>query len=75
MQYAGRIGLEALTAIVIDNHSSTHGWREGVERRFALEGWDTVRVDGRDHEQLEAALTPDPAGTRPRCVIAEVEAR
>ncbi len=75
VQYAGRIGLEALTAIVIDNHSSTHGWREGVERRFALEGWDTVRVDGRDHEQLEAALTPDPAGTRPRCVIAEVEAR
>jgi len=34
-----------------------------------------IRVDGRDHEQLEAALTPDPAGTRPRVVVAEVEAK
>ena len=34
-----------------------------------------LRLDGRDHEQLEAALTPDPAGTRPRVVVAEVEAK
>ncbi len=75
VQYAGRIGLASLTAIVIDNDSSAHGWPEGVERRFMLEGWAALRVDGRDHEQLEAALTPDPAGTRPRCVVAEVEAK
>lgn len=75
VQYAGRIGLASLTAIVIDNHSSSYGWPDGVERRFALEGWAAVRVDGRDHEQLEAALTPDPAGTRPRCIVAEVEAK
>jgi transketolase len=75
VQYAGRIGLVSLTAIVIDNDSSSHGWPEGVERRFMLEGWAALRVDGRDHEQLEAALTPDPDGTRPRCIVAEVEAR
>src|SRR3954449_9358404 len=74
VQYAGRIGLASLTAIVIDNDSSSHGWPEGIERRFMLEGWAALRVDGRDHEELEAALTPDPAGTRPRVVVAEVEA-
>ena len=75
VQYAGRIGLASLTGIVIDNDSSSHGWPEGVERRFMLEGWATLRVDGRDHEQLEAALAPDPEGSRPRCIVAEVEPR
>jgi transketolase len=75
VQYAGRIGLASLTAIVIDNDSSSHGWREGVERRFMLEGWVARRIDGRDHEQLAAALSPDPDGTRPRVIVAEVEPR
>jgi transketolase len=75
VQYAGRAGLASLTAIVIDNDSSSHGWPEGVERRFMLEGWVARRVDGRDHEQLAAALAPDPGGTRPRVVVAEVEPR
>jgi transketolase len=96
VQYAGRIGLGSLTAIVIDNDSSAYGWAVaggvageaddprpedrgaygaagGIERRFMLEGWAAVRVDGRDHEQLEAALTPDPESARPRVVVAEVE--
>jgi transketolase len=75
VQYAGRIGLAPLTAIVIDNDSSSHGWPDGVERRLMLEGWAALRVDGRDHEQLEAALMPDPDATRPRCIVAEVEAQ
>jgi transketolase len=73
VQYAGRIGLASLTAIVIDNDSSSQGWPEGVERRFMLEGWAAVRVDGHDHDQLQATLTPDPDGRRPRCIVAEVE--
>lgn len=73
VQYAGRVGLGSLTAIVIDNDSSSHGWPEGVERRFMLEGWIALRVDGRDHDQLEAALRPGSDATRPRCVVAEVE--
>ncbi len=75
VQYAGRIGLASLTAIVIDNDSSSHGWPDGVERRFMLEGWAAQRVDGHDHEQLEAALTPAPEGTQPRCIVAGVEAK
>jgi transketolase len=75
VQYAGRMGLRSLTAVVIDNDSAFHGWPEGIERRFMLEGWTVLRVDGRDHEALEAALSPDPEGTRPRCIVAEVEAR
>jgi transketolase len=75
VQYAGRGGLGTLTAIVVDNDSAHHGWPGGVERRFMLEGWIALRVDGRDHEALEAALRPDLEGRRPRCIIAEVGAR
>ena len=75
VQYAGRIGLGSLTAVVIDNASAWHGWPDGIERRFMLEGWMALRVDGRDHDALAAALMPDPAAARPRCIVAEVEAR
>lgn len=75
VQYAGRIGLSSLVAIVIDNASSSHGWPQGVESRFELEGWTATRVDGRDHEQLAAALGPAAEGPRPRAVVAEVEPR
>jgi transketolase len=75
VQYAGRVGLGTLTTIVVDNDSAFHGWPEGIERRFMLEGWIALRVDGRDHEALEAALRPDLEGKRPRCIVAEVEAR
>jgi transketolase len=72
VQFAGRAGLAPLTALVIDNRSSTQGWPGGVEARFALEGWTAVRVEGRDHEQLAAALEPEPGRVRPHCVVAEV---
>ena len=71
VQYAGRIGLEALTAVVIDNESSTYHWPGGVEKRFALEGWHAVRVDGRDHDAVEPALRDRFPG-RPSCVVAEM---
>src|SRR5919198_2214074 len=70
VQYAGRVGLEALTAVVVDNDSSTYHWPGGIEARFALEGWHAGRVDGRDHDALEAALSHRAAG-RPGCVVAE----
>lgn len=75
VQYAGRVGLGSLTAVVIDNDSAAFGWPEGIERRFMLEGWIALRVDGRDHEALEAALRPDLDGKRPRCIVAEVNRR
>jgi transketolase len=71
VQWAGRtIGLENLTCIVVDNHTATHGWPGGIDARFALEGWDAVRVDGRDHDALEAELSYQ--GGRPRCVVADI---
>ena len=71
VQYAGRVGLTSLTAIVVDNLSSTYHWPGGVDARFRLEGWETARVDGRDHDALAAALGS--ASTEgPRCVVAEV---
>jgi transketolase len=73
VQYAGRLlALDTLTVVVVDNHSSTHHWPGGIEARFALEGWHAVRVDGRDHDELEQAFRR-PAAGRPRCVVAEVQ--
>ena len=72
--YAGSVGLGNLTAVLIDNQSSTHGWRGGVGRRFEIDNWLTYDVDGRDHQALAQALSttvPD----RPSAVIAHVEAK
>ncbi|MER6738521.1 transketolase [Streptomyces puniciscabiei] len=70
--YAARAGLDRLHAVVIDNGSATQGWPGGLETRFAVEGWSTARVDGRDHAALEAAFTAPDRG-RPRLVVAEVD--
>src|SRR2546422_6981019 len=71
VQYAGRIGLGQLTAVVVDNDSSTYHWPDGVEQRFILEGWSAQSVDGRDHDALEEALRAGD-GERPHVVVAEV---
>src|SRR5262245_30475757 len=71
VQLAGRLRLGRLTVVVVDNASSTYGWPGGVERRFELEGWGSVRVDGRDHDALEASFAAA-AGDRPHVVVAEV---
>jgi transketolase len=69
---AGRLGLDRLTAIVVDNRSSSHGWPRGIAERFAVEGWDATAVDGRDHQALFEALRPRASG-RPRAVVCLVE--
>lgn len=71
IQLAGRLGLGRLTVVVVDNASSSHGWPGGVERRFELEGWSSVRVDGRDHDALERAFRGAPPD-RPHVVVAEL---
>jgi transketolase len=70
VQLAGRLGLGRLTAIVVDNRSSTYHWPGGVGSRFELEGWSAARVDGRHHDAIEQALQG--AGARPHVVVAEV---
>jgi transketolase len=71
---AGRLGLARLTAIVIDNESASHGWPEGIAARFALEGWSTREVDGREHRAIEEALRTA-EGERPTVVVARVEGK
>jgi transketolase len=70
--YAGAVGLPNLTVIAVDNQSARHGWGAGgIESHFAVSGWSAVRVDGRDHDALYAALTVSPG--RPHLVVAAVE--
>jgi transketolase len=69
---AGRRQLNKLTAIVIDNQSASQGWPGGIQARFAIEGWATHSVDGRDHEAV-AAVTATPHPDRPLAVVALVE--
>lgn len=70
--YAGRFGLEPLTCIVVDNRSSSLGWPGGIASRFAIEGWSTATVDGRDHEALARAFAAE-HDRRPHAVVAVVE--
>lgn len=71
---AGAMGLDGLTVVVVDNASSTHDRRGAIEQRFAIEGWHAVRVDGRDHAELEVALKQRTSG-RPSVVVAQVEGK
>ncbi|WP_442930695.1 thiamine pyrophosphate-dependent enzyme [Micromonospora sp. NBC_00421] len=68
---AGRLGLDRITAIVIDNRSASLGWPDGIARRFEVEGWHAATVDGRDNDELYRALTREPDG-RPQAVVAEI---
>jgi transketolase len=70
VQYAGRIGLDRLTVVVVDNRSATYGWPGGIAPRFEIEGWSSDVVDGRDHRALERALTR--RSGRPKVVVAEI---
>lgn len=65
---AGRLGLGRLTAVVVDNGSSTYGWPGGIEQRFAIEGWSAAAA-GRDHRALQHAFSVA-GGHRPHVVVA-----
>ncbi|HEX5542138.1 MAG TPA: transketolase [Micromonospora sp.] len=70
--YAGAVGLDSLTAIVIDNQSATHGWAPDIQSRFTVNGWSGVTVDGRDHDAIEAGLARRNSG-QPHVMVARVE--
>ncbi len=70
--YAGRIGLDRLTVVVIDNGTATYGWPGGIASRFEIEGWASATADGRDHDALASALSADHIG-QPNVVVAVVE--
>ena len=70
--FAGRAGLGNLVVVAVDNRSSSYGWPGGLAARFALEGWSSATVDGRDHAALERAFNVEHEG-RPHAVVAVVE--
>lgn len=72
VELAAALQLDSLTVVVIDNASSSYAVPGRVEQRFTVEGWHAVRVDGRDHDLLEKALSHRSVG-RPGVVVAEVE--
>jgi transketolase len=71
IQFAGRAGLDRLLAVVVDNESARHGWPGGITRRFAIEGWTTADVDGRDHDALFHGYLSGTVG-RPHVVVAHL---
>ena len=72
--FAGRAGLDSLVCVAVDNQSSSHGWPGGLAARFALEGWSSATIDGRDHDLLERALNAEHGG-RPLAIVAVVESK
>jgi transketolase len=67
---AGNLGLSNMTAILIDNRSSTRDMGD-LAAKFETFGWAARIVDGRDEKVIENALL-SPAADRPTVVIAEV---
>lgn len=78
VELAAALDLAALTVVVVDNASASYRRPGRIAQRFAVEGWRTAAVDGRDHAQLELALSR-PAGRpvhgRPSVVVARLEAK
>jgi transketolase len=71
LELAAALRLDALTVVVIDNRSSSYAVPGRIARRFATEGWQVVTVDGRNHDELAAALCERSAGV-PNAVVATV---
>jgi transketolase len=67
---AGDLGLSNLTAILIDNRSSTRTLGD-IAAKFEAFGWDAQTVDGRDEDAIEKALL-SPSADRPSLLVAEV---
>lgn len=67
---AGNLGLSNLTAILIDNRSSSRDMGD-IATKFKTFGWEAGVVDGRDEDAIENALS-SPAVDRPSLVVAEV---
>jgi len=69
---AGRLGLDRLVAVIVNNASATYGWPAGIDTRFAGEGWSTATALASDHDALERAITAGEPG-KPHAVVALVE--
>ena len=76
VELAAALELGALTVVVVDNRSASYARPGRIAERFRTEEWRTDEVDGRDHEQLRAALGRRPVlRGAPAAVVARVEDR
>ena len=73
--FANHFRLSNLVLLVDHNHMQSLDTCDNtlelndLAAKFAAFGWRAVAVDGHDHEQLKAALRPDPNCTKPTAVI------
>ncbi len=67
---AGDLGIANLTAILVDNKSSTRSMGD-ISAKFVAFGWSARTVDGRNHDAIHRALT-SPHRDRPSILVAEV---
>ena len=72
--FAGQLGLDRLTTIVMDNGSASHDWPGGIQARFEVEGWSSAMVNGRDHEDILTGLLQPHTG-QPHVLVAKVESK
>lgn len=72
IQFAAAAGLDRLTVVVVDNHSSSYAVRGRIAERLQVNGWFATTVDGRNHHALRHALSQQEPN-RPNAVIATVE--
>lgn len=73
IEAAAAFRLDALTVVVVDDGSSSYAVPRRIAQRFAVQGWHTATVNGRDHRALQTVLCARPG--RPNVVIARVEAK
>jgi len=66
---AGNLGLDNLTAILIDNHTSSRDLGD-LRKKFEAFGWTTFRAPAADHDALEAALHDREPG-RPTVLVVD----
>ncbi len=59
--YAGYLGLGNIIYLYDNNHITIEGnteltFSEDVAKRFEAYGWQTIQIDGHDHQQIEQAI-------------------
>ncbi len=65
LELAARLGLDGLTVVVVDNpRRPATPYRTGSRRGSPSKDWQMTTVDGRDHDDLEKALS-EPAESAP----------
>lgn len=73
--FANRFRLDNFTVIVDCNGMQAMGFTKDImptdsmAEKWRCFGWDTIDVDGHDHEQLRVALS-SPRKGKPRCIVA-----